>query len=402
MIGTIIQISQIFLLKLFTKRHMSKNKKLSDFLYERALPNEYLVELGKRDIVPVLGGKRFKWFKRFVHVPAYVQRLHFTTDNANMDYQGIGIEGFAAWRINPQKPHIAISTLDLFDEEAPLEKTNNDLKTICIEAVRHVIANMNIEDAMRKKDEIAGNLQKQLSVIEEKWGIVFDQVSIEKVTVMSSKLFQDLQAAFRNQRRLESAKIQINTDLEIASEENAMKEKTAKQQLAADQRLELLKIENNHVVKERQIDENKYMAEKEVLIAQEKFRSELMFKLEKEQKEHELSILGKNLELDKLKYEEKLLEEKIKIEQLKNQIATGQIEIAKLQREMQQSYSKEELSKEFLLALPKIFDAIHIQNYSVMESGNGNSFSPVSKIMNEMVTVLKNNGIALGNDPDTN
>lgn len=114
-----------------------------------------------------MGGKKLKLFQRFLRVPAYVQKLNFSTDNANIDYQGIGIDGYASWRINSENPSTAISTLDFFDETDPMEKTNQALITICIEAVRHVIANMSIEQALKNKDEIAENLKNQLQIVEK-------------------------------------------------------------------------------------------------------------------------------------------------------------------------------------------------------------------------------------------
>ena len=73
-----------------------KKRSYSGVFFERALPNEYLVVVGKTRIKPVLGGKKFSWFNKFIHVPAYVQRLKFQTDNANIHYQGIEIQGYAS------------------------------------------------------------------------------------------------------------------------------------------------------------------------------------------------------------------------------------------------------------------------------------------------------------------
>jgi flotillin len=195
-------------------------KKYSGIFFERALPNQYLVVVGRKNVKPVLGGKKFRWFNKFIHVPAFVQRLKFSTDNANVDYQGIEIQGYASWRINPQNPEKSISTLDFFDDNDPMEKTNEELKTICIEAVRHTIANMTIDDALKKKDDIAQSLFVQLKTIEEKWGIIFDQVGIEQVRVMSGKLFQDLQSDFRSKLRLSASASQLQTDREIAKLNN--------------------------------------------------------------------------------------------------------------------------------------------------------------------------------------
>jgi hypothetical protein len=104
-------------------------------------------------------GKQFRLFKKFLRVPGSVQTLYFETDNANMNYQGIGIQGYASWRIDPECPELAIATLDFFDEDDPMRNTNEKLRTICTEAVRHVLANMSIDDALKKKDDISGNLK---------------------------------------------------------------------------------------------------------------------------------------------------------------------------------------------------------------------------------------------------
>ena len=103
--------------------YVGRRKKLHGPLFETALPNEYLVEIGRRKVSLQLGGRRFRLFKKFIRVPASVQTLRFSTDNANQDYQGIGIEGYANWRIDPANPETAIHALDFFDENDPMART---------------------------------------------------------------------------------------------------------------------------------------------------------------------------------------------------------------------------------------------------------------------------------------
>ena len=372
--------------------HKSR-KKLSTIFFETALPNEYLVVLGKKEIKPILGGRKFKWGKKFLRVPANVQKLKFETDNANMDYQGIGIEGYATWRINPEKPEVAITTLDFFDDENPMHKTNEDLKTICIEAVRHVIANMSIEDALKNKDAIADNLTKQLTEIERKWGIVFDQVGIEKVKIMSNRLFNDLQSEFRNKLRLESSRTQIATDREIAKEENEIHEKNELERIQTEQKIELQDVEKQKQLSKQKLDGQKEIKEKERQIKEEEFRKEIEFNLEKEQKNHELKQLESDLEIKLRETEIKVLTAKLKQQDLENKIETKQIEIDKLRRKLDQSYTQEELNNLFIEKLPEIFESIKIDNYSVMTGGDGKNTFPVTQIMQEIIQVLKNNEI---------
>jgi hypothetical protein len=120
--------------------YIGRRRKLHGPFFETALPNEYLVEIGRRRVSLQLGGRRFRMFRKFIRIPASVQTLRFSTDNANQDYQGIGIEGYANWRIDPVNPETAIHALDFFDENDPMARTNAGLRTICVEAARHVIA----------------------------------------------------------------------------------------------------------------------------------------------------------------------------------------------------------------------------------------------------------------------
>lgn len=362
--------------------YLEKRKKLRGIFFETALPNEYLVVVGTGKIEPVLGGKKFKLFKKILRVPAYVQRLYFKTDNANIHYQGIAIEGYASWRINPKCPEIAISTLDFFDEYDPMQKTNEDLKTICIEAVRHVIANMTIEDAIRKKDEIAENLKIQLKSIEEKWGIVFDNVGIEKVSVMSSKVFEDLQAEYRNQLRLSSAKHKLNVDKEISSSENIVKEQIVFQ-----------KLESERKVKEKELLEKQNYFEKERIIKEGEYRKDILFNIEKKNKESEVEETEKKIKLKINELEILLLKSNLDIEKTKNEIEKEKLEIEKLRNEIKQNHSSEEIIFNLVNLLPQIFASLKIEHLSVLQN-NGESISPVIKTIQELLFLLKKENIS--------
>lgn len=371
------------------KTYMNKRKQFSSLLFERALPNEYLVEVGKKNPIPVLGGKKLKLFSRFLRIPAYVQKLSFTTDNANIDYQGIGIEGYAGWRINPEKPQIAIATLDFFDETDPMTKTNEALKTICIEAVRHVIANMTIEQALKNKDEIADNLKQQLKAIEDKWGIVFDHVGIEKVRIMSNKLFTDLQSDYRNKLHEESEKKRIATQRNIAKEQNHANEKNKLEELETSQKVSMIRINNNTQLRVREIEEHHNVEEKERLLREENYRQNQIFDLEKQEKEFELKQKQQQIQIQTLQKELELLKAKNEAQQIEHLLQTNQLEIEKLSRETLQQFSPEFLTNELITRLPEIFKAFRINNYSVMETGDQKSVSPVVKIIEELLFVIQ-------------
>ena len=193
----------------------TKVSKFRSIFFEHALPNEYIVQIGIADAKPVLGGKFFKLGKQYLKFPAAVQTVYFTSDNANKNYQGLKIDGYACWRIDPESPELAARTLDFTDQENPMGNTNRILRTICTEAIRHIIANTTIEEALTKKDEIGRDLKAQLERIERTWGITFDQVGIERVTILSESVFDDLQQKTRDQLRLSASESRMVTDRDI-------------------------------------------------------------------------------------------------------------------------------------------------------------------------------------------
>lgn len=378
---------------------LKPSRKFSDFLFERALPNEYLVVVGKKNISPVLGGKKFRWFNKFIHVPAFVQRLKFSTDNANVDYQGIEIHGYASWRINPDNPAKSIATLDFFDENDPMFKTNEELKTICIEAVRHTIANMSIDDALKKKDDIADSLFVQLKTIEDKWGIIFDQVGIEQVRVMSGKLFQDMQSEFRSKLRLNASVSQLHTDREISRLNNETHEKNMKEQLETEQKLELIRIDNATKIKQKELAEEMSFSEQKRQYDETLFRNEMIFKMEKEEKENTLLLLKNKLQTELNNLDIKLMESLKMLEEQKTEIARKQLSIKELELKIEQTISQDKLRMEFIQKLPEVFEAIKIQNYSVLETSKDKNISPVLKMIHEILFALKSSGIELfGNE----
>lgn len=348
--------------------YISKRKKLTGILFESALPNEYLVQIGARKLRPLLGGRRFRLFglRKFMRIPAAIQTLEFSTDNANVDFQGLGIEGFASWQIDTKNPAVAIATLDLFDEEDPMARTNAELQLICVEAVRHVIANMTIEEAHRRKEDIAQELTKQLKEIESRWGIVFHHVGIRSVKVMSANVFNDLQAEYRNKIRLDSAKTRINADRQIALEENQQREETEMENLSTDKKLGLAELEKEKFLKE----------------------TDLAGKRDVAQKEHDLATTIRTLELHlKQSQEMPLLEIAIRMADLASQAEQHKLGTERVRREIEQTYSESALRAGLLEALPKIASSLKIDNYTVLDGGEG--ISPIGRLIEEVMAILQ-------------
>jgi hypothetical protein len=237
--------------------------KMRSVFYEMALPNEYIVQIGKVDDKPVLGGKFFKLGKRFLKFPAAVQTVYFTSDNANRNYQGIKIDGYACWRIDAEKPEIAARSLDFSDQANPMGNTNRILRTICTEAIRHIIANQTIDEALTKKDDIGLNLKSQLERIEREWGVKFDQVGIERVTILSARVFEDLQQKARDDLRLTAAESKMETDQSIQKKASEHTEEMEALRCRTEKEARIMKATNESAIHKVELDEKSKREEEE-------------------------------------------------------------------------------------------------------------------------------------------
>jgi hypothetical protein len=376
-----------------TSEYFKKRRKLTGLLFEIALPNEYLVRMGQKKVRPVLGGKGSRLFRKYLRVPASVQTLYFKTDNANMDYQGIGVEGYASWRIDPSRPEVALTTLDFFDENDPMARTNSELRTICVEAVRHVLANMSIDDSLKKKDDIAESLLAQLKAIESKWGILFDQVGIESVRIMSDALFQNLQAEFRDTLRLDVEKKRILTDSSIATEENANRERTELGKLETDKQIQLMEVERKTQVRDRELTEQDRLEQKERDFREQAYRKSMVFEAEKAKSDNDQASLVRGLELSLADLEKRLLNAKLEAETLKVAILAKSLESEARKREIEQSWTPEALTSLLVEKLPEIFGSVKIDSWSVLDAGGGEGVSPLARLLGEIILVLKSSKV---------
>jgi hypothetical protein len=252
----------------------TKVSKIRSLWYEHALPNEYIMEIGRAGAKPSLGGKFLKLGKEFLKFPAAVQTVYFTSDNANKNYQGLKIDGYACWRVDPERPELAAQTLDFSDQENPMGNTNRILRTICTEAIRHLIANISISDALTKKDEIGRDLKAQLGRIERTWGILFDQVGIERVTILSSRVFDDLQQQARDDLRLTAAESRMRTDQEIEKKHSAYTEEMERLKGQTEKETRILRAATESEIHKVELDEKARREAEERRAAEEKAKAE--------------------------------------------------------------------------------------------------------------------------------
>ena len=413
------------------KARPTRTSKIRSLLYEHALPNEYIVQIGVRGAVPVLGGRFLKLGKKFLKFPAAVQTVYFTSDNANKNYQGLRIDGYACWRIDPEKPDLAAKSLDFSDQDNPMGNTNRILRTICTEAIRHLIANITIEEALTKKDEIGRDLKAQLQRIERTWGILFDQVGIERVTILSSQVFDDLQQKTRDALRLTATESRLETDREIErkkadyTEEMERLERQSEKEariLRATSESEIHKIELEEQTKreaeERKAEEDRHRAqaefsikaaETEARVSESRTKSDLI-KAEAEHnkavREQEFAALRsqqtleeeRRLENERLAAEmersaarfAQTLKERLETAQADHETDLKRLERLGVEEELRNRLSSNRVLADLVDRLPEIASAIGIDRYTVLD---GSGASPLSYTLAQILSLLDEHGL---------
>lgn len=198
-----------------------------------ASPTEYLVHqrLGK---TRYLGRGRAAWvmpgLDRAFLIPSSAQTVAFHADQITAENQGIEVSGFAIWSITD--PERAIEAVDFADPPAALARIGEQLREVVEAAIRREVANLSLEAALRQRGSMTDSLQAELGGVAERWGLAIASVEIKSVHILSTHLFENMQAKFRDTMRLESARSALEADEGIAREEAAAREESARRELA--------------------------------------------------------------------------------------------------------------------------------------------------------------------------
>ncbi len=179
-----------------------------------ARPSEFLICMRGGEVVKAgQGASVFKWpWESISVVPTTVQRLHFTADQVTREKVGVQVTGLAVYRI--AMPLIAFRMLNFSFTERAQEKLQQLLVEMFVGAARRLVSNLGVEDCLSKRKEgIAVELMREIAPVvsgsgrpedqtHRGWGVVIDDIEIQDVRILSQSVFQNLQAAYRQQQEL--------------------------------------------------------------------------------------------------------------------------------------------------------------------------------------------------------
>jgi len=240
------------------------------FGFVAASPAEHLV-LQRRGRLRYPGRGAAAWvvpgLDRAFLIPSSVQRSEFLADQITVENQGVEIGGFALWSV--ADPARAVEAVDFTNPATGLERLGEQLRAVLEAAIRREVANLALEQVLRQRAAMTELLGGELATVAERWGLAVAAVEIRSVQVLSTQLFENLQAKFRDAQRLESARSAMETDESIARARAADREAAATRDLA----FRLAEIEreeetrHQEIARDQRLEEARETAQRDAEIA---------------------------------------------------------------------------------------------------------------------------------------
>jgi regulator of protease activity HflC (stomatin/prohibitin superfamily) len=206
-------------------------------------------------------------------IPSAAQSITFAADQITAENQGVEVAGFAIWKIGD--PERAAASFDFSNSDAALTSIGENLRNVVESAIRHQVANSTIEDALRKRGTFILQLKQELAYMAGQWGLLIETIEIRNVKVLSTQLFTQMQASFRDTMRLESEASALLTEQRIAEHRLAQKEEIAQR----DREFQRRELERNSeserlkIASESELTAFRLQQQRELLVNEERLEA---------------------------------------------------------------------------------------------------------------------------------
>ena len=237
-------------------------------------PSDYAIVFKKGNIIKEGRGFRFFCTPRiqYVIIPGNVKNITFAADQISRENQGVEVSGFAIWKVG--EPKKIYQHFDFKQDIETMEQVSEFLKDVVESAIRHMVANMTIEEVLRKRGTIILQLKKELEYITEQWGIVVETIEIKNVRILSKTLFDNMQAKFRNavrleaetnsietEKQIEEQRIQVGDETKIIRQKSELADRERKKQLQLQEINDTAEVEKH----QREIKQQSELEDKELM-----------------------------------------------------------------------------------------------------------------------------------------
>ena len=355
----------------------------SEFLVHQRFGRTRFLERGRAAwVIP--------WIDRYALIPSSAHSLSFCADQITAENQGVEISGFAIWNI--LDPKRAVEAVDFTDADAAIRRIGEHLREVVESAIRHQVANLTLEEALRKRGSIIRRLKEELAGVADHWGLEITTVEIKNVRIMSEQLFENMQARFRDTVRLESQRSAMETDEQIERGQAAAREETARREMAFRE----AEARRKETLSRAEIERNK---EIERLRAAKRLELDLatlgdQLELSKEREAKRREALASESALIKLDAE--LERRRFDVERVRatNRVAMAEIDDAIERRRIATANTKD-AARLFLENLPGLLEDIKIESVNL---GDPSLAGAIAQLAGCITKPLRNGALSTPRD----
>ena len=376
--------------------------------YVSAYPNEFLIHYRGGKFREKSSGHGAQCFKfpgdTVIIIPTSLKQIVFQANQLTADNVDLRVRGIVIYQIfDPLKIN---SKINFFNRQSAENKLARMVGDLCRSIVKWLIANMKVEECIRKrKEDIADALKREITLVVaddyNSWGIEIVTIDVQDVYIQDKDIFQALQTLFKSEKMRQSELCQLDMtkaleikkldvdaqiaerrkdqklrNIEIEAEIENKKAEMELQSLVQDSKLELSRIKSEE-------EQKTYLEEQELERKRQKGKQEFEFSQMRYKEEIERRQQENNLELEnnRLRVEADNLAKQMEIEILRNRM------------EVENSITPSGLEKNFIeVALPKIAEALAASmtnsNINIIQ-GQGDINTPFRLMLFEITEILK-------------
>lgn len=282
-----------------------------------AKPDEWLLVLRDgRLIGQGIGLRAFcGWRDSVAKFPATIQKIRFQAAQVDKEMQGLEVSGYLSWSVNRtgegQGPwnaykYMAMRDLD-GDGTVDSDAGSQHIAEMAKAVVRSQVANSTLSEVLTQRERFRDAVKEKVIQQVEGWGVWVEAIEIADVRICSSKLFEDLQAAHRQQIRLQAEQARMDTERKLQERKlqdelafaKAKAETDAEKRLcAARQQLRAEQEEAELFALQAQAAKARLQMVEEIEVA--KIAKEARLEKQKLEGQNELKMLTKEAELKRL------------------------------------------------------------------------------------------------------
>mmetsp|Transcript_29399 Transcript_29399/g.36047 ORF Transcript_29399/g.36047 Transcript_29399/m.36047 type:complete len:410 (+) Transcript_29399:57-1286(+) len=280
-----------------------------------AKPDEWLLVLRDGQLLGQgIGLRAFcGWRDSVAKFPATIQKIRFKATQVDKEMQGLEVSGYLSWSVHrsgegPWNAYKYMAMRDLDgDGTVDSDAGSQHIAEMAKAVVRSQVANCTLAEVLTQRETFREAVKEKVMQQVQGWGVWVEAIEIADVRICSSKLFEDLQAAHRQEVHLRAEEARMDTERKLRERKLQDELQVAKAQAEADaekrlcaarQQLRAEQEEAELFALQAQAAKARLQMEEDIELA--KLAKEARVEKQKQEQQNELKWLSKEAEMKRL------------------------------------------------------------------------------------------------------